>query len=102
MDTVYSFDLWGATASTVVTDSRALGSGVILDPRTAAPAERVWRSATVVASTCAGANTSSTAAVGVRAEPPGWLGERRYPPCIVDRRHRVVRVGDWPAEGVAA
>jgi thiamine biosynthesis lipoprotein ApbE len=160
MDAVHRFELWGTTASVVVTDPRALGSVVeivraglddveracsrfrpdselcrltpgtsrlsplladlvgtaldaaeasgglvlhhIVDPRTAAPAAPVWRSTTVAAVTCAEANTASTAAVVLGVKAPRWLADRGYLARLVDQRHRVVHVGDWPPEAVAA
>ena len=54
-----------ATSSTVRRAWRRGGVRLhhIVDPRTAAPAAPVWRSATVAAPTCTEANTASTAAV---------------------------------------
>src|SRR5262249_21985322 len=68
----------------------------ILDPRTAAPAAPVWRSVTVAAATCVEANTASTTAVILGADAPTWLSDRGLSVRLVDQRHRVVRVGDWP------
>ncbi|MBO0846661.1 MAG: FAD:protein FMN transferase, partial [Nocardioides sp.] len=54
-----------ATSSTVRRTWRRGGVRLhhVLDPRTAAPAEDVWRSVSVAAPTCVEANTASTAAV---------------------------------------
>jgi thiamine biosynthesis lipoprotein len=62
----------------------------------------VWRSATVAAPTCAEANTASTASVVLGHDATRWLSERGYTARLVDQRHRVVRVGDWPREELAA
>jgi thiamine biosynthesis lipoprotein len=93
-----------ATSSTVRRAWRRGGVRLhhIVDPRTAAPAAPVWRSATVAAPTCAEANTASTAAVVLGHDATRWLAERGYTARLVDQRHRVVRVGDWPREDVAA
>jgi FAD:protein FMN transferase len=92
-----------ATSSTVRRAWRRGGVPLhhIVDPRTAAPAAPVWRSATVAAPTCVEANTASTAAVVLGRAANRWLGERGYPARLVDQRHRVVRVGDWPREVAA-
>jgi FAD:protein FMN transferase len=92
-----------ATSSTVRRAWRRGGVPLhhIVDPRTAAPAAPVWRSATVAAPTCVEANTASTAAVVLGHVANRWLGERGYPARLVDQRRRVVRVGDWPREVAA-
>jgi thiamine biosynthesis lipoprotein len=92
-----------ATSSTVRRAWRRGGVPLhhIVDPRTAAPATPVWRSATVAAATCAEANTASTAAVVLGRDASRWLGERGYSARLVDQRHRVVRVGGWPLEAAA-
>jgi thiamine biosynthesis lipoprotein len=92
-----------ATSSTVRRAWRRGGVRLhhIVDPRTAAPAASVWRSATVAAATCTEANTASTAAVILGHEAPRWLAERGCTARLVDQQHRVVRVGDWPREAAA-
>jgi FAD:protein FMN transferase len=92
-----------ATSSTMRRTWRRGGARIhhIVDPRTAAPAEPVWRSVTVAAPTCVEANTASTAAVVLGREAPRWLSERGFTARLVDQRRRVVRVGAWP-EDVAA
>jgi len=92
-----------ATSSTVRRAWRRGGVRLhhIVDPRTAAPAASVWRSATVAAATCTEANTASTAAVILGHEAPRWLAERGGTARLVDQQHRVVRVGDWPREAAA-
>jgi thiamine biosynthesis lipoprotein len=93
-----------ATSSTVRRTWRRGGVSLhlIVDPRTAAPAAPVWLSATVAAPTCTEANTASTAAVVLGREATSWLAMRGLTARLVDRRHRVVRVGGWPEETVAA
>ena len=92
-----------ATSSTVRRAWRRGGVRLhhIVDPRTAAPAAPVWRSATVAAPTCAEANTASTAAVILGHDAGRWLAERGYTARLVDQRHRVVRVGAWPQDAAA-
>jgi thiamine biosynthesis lipoprotein len=92
-----------ATSSTVRRTWRRGGVRLhhVFDPRTAAPAEAVWRSVTVAAPTCVEANTASTAAVVLGHDAPRWLSERGLTARLVDQRRRIVRVGGWP-EDVAA
>ena len=92
-----------ATSSTVRRAWRRGGVRLhhIVDPRTAAPAAPVWRSATVAAPTCTEANTASTAAVILGHDAGRWLSERGCTARLVDQRRRVVRVGDWPREEAA-
>ena len=93
-----------ATSSTVRRAWRRGGVRLhhIVDPRTAAPAAPVWRSATVAAPSCTEANTASTAAVILGHDAGRWLSERGHTARLVDQRHRVCRVGDWPQEVRAA
>jgi len=92
-----------ATSSTVRRAWRRGGVRLhhIVDPRTAAPAAPVWRSATVAAPSCAEANTASTAAVVLGRDAAAWLADRGYTARLVDQQHRVVRVGAWPQEVAA-
>jgi FAD:protein FMN transferase len=92
-----------ATSSTVRRAWRRGGRALhhIVDPRTAAPAEPVWRSVTVAARTCTEANTASTAAVVLGRAASAWLSDRGYAARLVDRQRRVVRLGDWPREVAA-
>jgi thiamine biosynthesis lipoprotein len=87
-----------ATSSTVRRAWRRGGVRLhhIVDPRTAAPAAPVWRSASVAAPTCVDANTASTAAVVLGHMATRWLGERGFTARLIDQRHRVCHVGDWP------
>jgi thiamine biosynthesis lipoprotein len=68
----------------------------ILDPRTARPAEPVWRTVSVAAGTCADANAASTAAV-IRGRPAlGWLASLGLPARLVDATGVVFTVAGWP------
>jgi len=92
-----------ATSSTVRRAWRRGGRTLhhIVDPRTAAPAIPVWRSVTVAAPTCTEANAASTAAVVLGHQASTWLCDRAYAARLVDRHHRVIRIGDWPREVAA-
>jgi FAD:protein FMN transferase len=92
-----------ATSSTVRRTWRRGGVLIhhVVDPRTAAPAAPVWRSATVAASSCVEANTASTASIVLGHAAPHWLAERGFSARLVDQQHRVVRVRDWPREVAA-
>jgi thiamine biosynthesis lipoprotein len=92
-----------ATSSTVRRAWRRGGRALhhIVDPRTAAPADPVWRSVTVAAATCTEANTASTAAVVLGRQASAWLSDRGYAARLVDHQRRVVRLGDWPREVAA-
>jgi len=96
----------GAAIATSSTVRRAWNRGGqtvhhIVDPRRAAPAVPVWRSVTVAAQTCLEANAASTAAIVMGQRAPTWLGGRGLCARLVDRRHRVVRLGSWPKEAAA-
>ncbi len=74
----------------------------VLDPRWGLPAEPVWRSVTVVAPSCVGANTLTTAAV-VRGHPAVEMLRRSGRAArLVAADGSVVRTGAWSAEGAAA
>jgi thiamine biosynthesis lipoprotein ApbE len=90
-----------ATSSTRVRRWRAGGGERhhIVDPASGLPADEVWRTATVAASSCVAANAASTTAV-VRGEgAPAWLERAGLPARLVRGDGTVVRVCDWPEEG---
>jgi len=93
----------GAAIATSSTVRRAWGPGLhhILDPATGLPADPFWRSASVVAPTCAEANTISTAAIVKGERALSWVGSLQRPARLVDRRGRVVLLNGWPEEGAA-
>ena len=70
----------------------------ILDPRTALPAEPVWRTVSVAAGTCADANTASTAAVIRGRRALGWLAGLGLPARLVDSTGVVFTVAGWPRD----
>ena len=70
----------------------------ILDPRTARPAEAVWRTVSVAAGTCADANAASTAAVIRGRAALGWLASLGLPARLVDATGTVFTVAGWPRD----
>jgi thiamine biosynthesis lipoprotein len=68
----------------------------VIDPRTGRPTAPCWRTASVAASSCAGANTASTAALVLGAAAPAWLATRQLPARLVAEDGEIVLVGDWP------
>jgi thiamine biosynthesis lipoprotein len=88
-----------ATSSTAARRWRHGGDVLhhILDPRTARPAEPVWRTVSVAAGTCADANAASTAAVIRGRAAPGWLTRLGLPARLVDAAGAVFTVAGWPA-----
>jgi FAD:protein FMN transferase len=86
-----------ATSSTISRQWRQDGRLLhhIVDPRTAQPAARVWRTVSVIADRCVEANTLATAALvrGVRA--PAWLRRIGAPARLVAADGTVQTVGGW-------
>jgi thiamine biosynthesis lipoprotein len=74
----------------------------ILDPRTGRPAKSPWATVTVAAASCVDANAASTAAIVLGDAAPDWLERRQLPARLVAETERVVFVGDWPLDRVAA
>ncbi len=73
----------------------------LIDPRTGAPADGPWRTATVAAASALDANVASTAAVILGADAEDWLAARRLPARLVARDGTVRAVAGWPAEDAA-
>jgi thiamine biosynthesis lipoprotein len=91
-----------ATSSTLhrrTTGADGLEHHHVLDPRTGSAALTPWRTATVVAPTCAEANTLSTAAIVLGSAAVGWLTETGLPARLVDHEGRVTTLGDFPEGG---
>lgn len=86
-----------ATSSTVSRQWRRGGRQLhhILDPRTCQPAEPVWRSVTVAATTCTEANTLSTAACVRGRTAPQWLRGLGVPARLVTQGRDVLTM-NWP------
>ncbi|MCX4095803.1 FAD:protein FMN transferase [Nocardia sp. alder85J] len=90
-----------ATSSTLRRRWRRSGHLIhhIIDPRTGAAADPIWRTVSVVAGTCVTANASATAAIVRGRSAPGPLRESGLPTRLVDRAGAVVVLNGWPAEG---
>jgi FAD:protein FMN transferase len=73
----------------------------VLDPRTGAPAEPVWRTVSVAAATCEDANTLTTAAIVRGADAALWLRSFGLPARLVRADGRVVTAGGWPSTSEA-
>ena len=88
-----------ATSSTTVRRWRTTEGEAhhIVDPCTGRPADEVWRTVSVVAATCADANTASTAAIVLGEDAPQWLLQHGLPARLVRPDGRVTYTGAWPA-----
>ncbi len=73
----------------------------IVDPRTGMPAAEVWRTVSVAAATCLGANTASTASMILGASAVPWLERRHLPARLVSVDGEISRIGGWPLERAA-
>ncbi len=73
----------------------------LIDPATAEPAESCWRTVTVSASSCVGANAASTASIVLGGGAVAWLEERGLPARLVRRDGSVVTTTGWPVEAGA-
>jgi thiamine biosynthesis lipoprotein len=87
-----------ATSSTTVRRWRAGGSEHhhILDPRTGAPVEEIWRTVSVAAGTCVDANTASTAAIVRGRSAVDWLEAAGLPARLVALDGSLAYTGGWP------
>jgi thiamine biosynthesis lipoprotein len=89
-----------ATSSTLSRRWRQGTSAVhhILDPASGRPAEPIWRTVSIAATTCAEANALSTASIvrGWRALP--WLRSTGHAARLVGTNGEVIRLGGWPVE----
>lgn len=70
----------------------------IIDPATGESARVVWRTVSVAARTCVGANTASTASIVLGERALAWLAGLRLPARLVRSDGRIVTVGSWPLE----
>jgi thiamine biosynthesis lipoprotein len=70
----------------------------LINPYDGQPAEVVWRTVSVAASTCVLANTASTAAIIIGADAPTWLESRGVAARLVHRNGEVRTVGGWPTD----
>lgn len=72
----------------------------ILDPRTARPAEPVWRTVSVAGQTCYAANTVAIAAVVRGWAALDWIRTLGMPARLVDGNRVVHTIGGWPVPGI--
>lgn len=89
-----------ATSSTQRRQWRRAGGAHhhIIDPRTGASAEPVWRSVSVAADSCLGANTVSTAAIIRGRRAPAWIATLGVQARLVDAEGRETTIGGWPGQ----
>jgi FAD:protein FMN transferase len=73
----------------------------LVDPLTARPATGRWRSVTVVAPTCARANTVATAALVKGNDATAWLRNAALPARLVSYDGEVATLNLWPREVAA-
>lgn len=87
-----------ATSGTLSRRWRRGGSWMhhLIDPRTGAPSDSPWVTASVTAATCVLANAASTAAIILADSAPSWLQARDLPHRLVATDRRVVRGSGWP------
>ena len=89
-----------ATSSTLGRAWRRGGAELhhIVDPATGRPARTCWRTVSVAAASCVGANIATTAAIlrGERAIP--WLEGLGLPARLVRHDGTVVTVAGWPRD----
>jgi thiamine biosynthesis lipoprotein len=92
-----------ATSSTTVRRWRAGDREVhhIVDPRSGAPAQEIWRTVSVAAADCVTANTATTAAIVRGERAVAWLEQSGLPARLVRRDGTTVRTCGWPAEAAA-
>jgi thiamine biosynthesis lipoprotein len=69
----------------------------IIVPATGKPAESCWRTVSVAASTCVGANIAATAAILRGEQALCWLDGLRLPARLVRHDGSAVTLGGWPA-----
>lgn len=89
-----------ATSSTLRRRWRSEGKLLhhILNPRSGEPADPVWRTVSVAARTCCGANTVSTATIVRGWSALEWIRALGMTARLVDRDCVVHTVGDWPRD----
>jgi FAD:protein FMN transferase len=80
----------------IATSSTTVRPGHIVDPATGEPVDSPWRTVTVAARSCLGANTASTAAVVMGDRAPAWLAAHGLAARLVGRDGTVVHTGGWP------
>jgi thiamine biosynthesis lipoprotein len=89
-----------ATASTAARRRRRSGADLqqyICDPRTGLPAAPFWRTVSVAAASCTGANAAAATAMIRGRHAPEWLAALRLPARLVTLDGRVRTIAGWPA-----
>ena len=88
-----------ATSSTSARAWRRDGADLhhIIVPATGRPADSCWRTVSVAAASCVGANIASTAAILRGEHAVRWLDGLRLPARLVRRDGSAVTVAGWPA-----
>ena len=74
----------------------------VIDPRSRRPAVTPWRTVTVAAATCLGANIAATTALVLGESGAKWLAARHLPARLVREDGSVSHTGGWPKELDAA
>ena len=74
----------------------------IIDPRTGAPADGPWRTASVYAPTALAANVASTAAIVLGENAVEWLTSRNFAARLVGADGQVHTTAGWPAHAEMA
>jgi thiamine biosynthesis lipoprotein len=87
-----------ATSSTLGRAWRRGGAELhhIVDPATGRPARAYWRTVSVAAANCAGANIAATAAIVRGGRAIRWLEDLRLPARLVRHDETVVTTAGWP------
>ena len=87
-----------ATSSTLGRAWRRGGAELhhIVDPATGRPARTCWRTVSVAAASCAGANIATTAAILRGERAIGWLEDLRLPARLVRHDGTVLTTAGWP------
>jgi thiamine biosynthesis lipoprotein len=90
-----------ATSSTTVRRWQAGGNAVhhVVDPRTGAPVDGVWRTVSVTAASCLDANIASTAALVRGSGAASWLSSLGLAARLVSVDGVATHIAGWPADG---
>ncbi|MEP7060413.1 MAG: FAD:protein FMN transferase [Actinomycetota bacterium] len=101
-ETISIIDGGVATSSTAVRRWAQGGTQVhhVIDPRTGLPAPEVWRTVTVAAASCVGANVASTNAVVIGDAALPWLDALRLSARLVAANGQITRLR-WPERSAA-
>ncbi len=93
-----------ATSSVAVRRWRRGGQAMhhIIVPSSGAPARGPWRTVSVAAADCTDANIAATAALVRGERAPAWLDELGLPARLVAHDGAVLRLGDWPLDGLGS